>query len=41
MRTNRGKVHEKGECNGPEVRGIDHVATIKLVEKLELDTWTR
>ena len=38
IRTKRGKVHEAGECDGPEVHGVDYVAKIKL-EKLALDTW--
>ena len=37
MRTKRGKVHEAGEGDDPEVRGVDNVATIEL-EESELDT---
>ena len=38
MRTKRGKVHEAGEGDGPEVHGVDNIATIELDER-ELDTW--
>ena len=38
MRTERGKVHEAGEGDGPEVHGVDNIATIELDER-ELDTW--
>ena len=32
MRTYRTEVHEAGEGDDPEVRGVDNVATIKLEE---------
>ena len=37
MRTQRGKVHEARDYDNPEVRSIDHIATIELGE-LALDT---
>jgi hypothetical protein len=30
IRTHRGKVHEAGEGDDPEVHGVDYVATIEL-----------
>ena len=38
-RTNRGKVHETGEGDDPEVRGVDCVATIELVTEPSSDAW--
>ena len=38
-RTKRGKIHEGGEDDDPEVRGIDDVTAIELEEQLELDLW--
>ena len=38
MRTERAEVHEAGEGDGPEVLGVDYVATIKL-KVLTSDTW--
>ena len=37
IRTHRAEVHEAGEGDNPDVRGVDYVATIKL-EDLTLDT---
>ena len=34
IRTKRSKIHEAGEGDDPEVRGIDNVATIELGEQL-------
>ena len=39
MRTHRTKIHDAGEGEGPEVLGIDNVATIELGEEPALDTW--
>jgi len=39
MRTQRGKVHEAGKGDGPEVRGVDNVATKDLGPEWVLDTW--
>jgi len=40
IRTHRAEVHEAGEGDGPEVHGIDHIASVELEEKPALDTWT-
>ena len=39
MRTHRTEVHEAREGDGPDVLGIDKIATIELGEELVLDTW--
>ena len=38
MRTQRSKVHEAGESDSPEVRGVDDIATVELAEPA-LDAW--
>jgi len=38
LRTHRGKEHEEGEGDDPEVHGVNYVATIKLEESV-LDVW--
>ena len=40
MRTQRAEVHEAGEGDGPDVLGVDNVATIELEEPV-LCTWVR
>ena len=37
MRTQRAEVHEAGEGDGPDVLGVDNVATIELEEEPVLD----
>ena len=39
MRTQRAEVLEAGEGDGPDVLGVDNVATIELGEEPALDTW--
>ena len=39
MRTKRGKVHEAGKGDSPEVCGVDDVTTIDLGAEWTLDTW--
>ena len=38
MHTQRAEIHEAGEGDGPEVLGVDNVATIELGEKPASDT---
>jgi len=38
MRTQRGKVHEAGKGNSPELCGVDNVATVDLGAEKTLDT---
>ena len=38
MRTQRGKVHDTREGDGPDIHGIDDIATVEL-EAVALDTW--
>jgi len=40
MRTQRGKVHEAGKGDSPEVCGVDNVATVDLGAERALDTKT-
>ena len=37
MRTQRGKVHEAGEDDNPEVCGVDNVTTVDLGAEQVLD----
>ena len=41
MRTQRAEVHEAGEGDGPDVLGVDNVATIELEEEPVLCTRVR
>ena len=43
MRTQRAKKHEAGEGDGPEVHGVDRIATMELGESAlgHLDQWTQ
>jgi len=37
MRTQRGKVHEAGKGDSPEICGVDNVATVDLGAEQALD----